>query len=96
MRLQLGKEIASENRTRSQLKKVKKGASPDYTRRIELAFARGGGKQRLASSRDANRSDRSPSPSLTQQASGDGQRNRASIRFLGDGKPLTFHKQPVE
>ena len=64
-------EIAPENRTGSQLKKVKKGASPDHTRRIELAFARGGGKQRL-SSRDANRSDRSPSPSLTQQASGDG------------------------
>jgi len=48
MRLQLGKEIASENRTRSQLKKVKKGPSPDHTRRIELAFARGGGKQQLS------------------------------------------------
>jgi hypothetical protein len=48
MRLQLGKEIAPENRTRSQLKKVKKGASPGPHRRIELAFARSGGKRRLA------------------------------------------------
>jgi hypothetical protein len=31
MRLQLGKEIAPENRTKSQLKKVKKGAVPDHT-----------------------------------------------------------------